>query len=197
LATGVLAPFAGGPFNTALASAPALAPNSATVVAHMTAYNWSVGLPGGGFTMAGGSRPVFFAGPSDPTMQIVRTNALGSGSCKGANGVDIGDQTINVPAGAQPENGSDGHLTVVETATGAEYDFWDTSIGGSTIEARTGSVVNANTGNGLGAQGDAANLALTAGPRRTPRPPRAPRPLAGRSTPTRHGAERCNGSGLS
>ena len=155
--------FTGAPFNTALASAPALAPDSAAVVAHMTAYDWSVGLPGGGFTMAAGSRPVFFASPSDPTMKIVCTNALGVGSCTGVNHVNIAGQTINVPAGAQTENGSDGHLTVVETATGAEYDFWDTSISGSTIEAGTGSVVNVNTGNGLGAEGDAANFALTAG----------------------------------
>jgi hypothetical protein len=155
--------FTGAPFSTALASAPALAPDSVAVVSHMTAYNWSVGLPGGGFTMTAGSRPVFFAGPSDPTMQIVCTNALGVGSCTGVNGVNIAGQTINVPAGAQTENGSDGHLTVIETATGAEYDFWDTSISGSTIEAGTGSVVNVNTGNGLGAEGDAANFALTAG----------------------------------
>ena len=156
-------PFNGAPFNTALSSAPALAPNSAAVVSHMTAYKWSLGLPGGGFTVGAGSRAVFFASASDPTMKIVCTDALGSGSCKGANGVNIGGQTINVPAGAQPENGSDGHLTVIETATGAEYDFWDTSISGSTIEAGTGSVVNTNTGTGLGAQGDAANFALTAG----------------------------------
>jgi hypothetical protein len=155
--------FTGAPFNTALASAPALAPDSAAVVSHMTAYDWSVGLPGGGFTMDAGSRPVYFAGPSDPTMKIVCTNALGAGSCTGVNRVNIAGQTINVPAGAQTENGSDGHLTVIETATGAEYDFWDTSISGSTIEAGTGSVVNVNTGNGLGAEGDAANFALTAG----------------------------------
>jgi hypothetical protein len=156
-------PFNGAPFNTALSSAPSLAPNSAAVISHMEAYNWSVGLPGGGFTVGAGSRAVFFASPSDPTMNIVCTDALGSASCKGAGGVNIGGQTINVPAGAQPENGSDGHLTVIETATGAEYDFWDTSISGSTIEAGTGSVVDVNTGNGLGAQGDAANFALTAG----------------------------------
>ena len=67
------------------------------------------------------------------------------------------------PRGPQPENGTDAHLTVIESATGQEYDFWEASISGSTISAGSGSVVNANTGNGLGAQGDAANFALTAG----------------------------------
>ena len=52
---------------------------------------------------------------------------------------------------------------MIETATGSEYDFWDASITGSTIRAGSGSVVNANTGNGLGAQGDAANFALSGG----------------------------------
>ena len=89
-----------------------------------------------------GSRPVFFARPSDPTMKIVCTNAFGAGSCTGANGVALGGQTINVPAGLQPENGTDAHLTVIESATGQEYDFWEASISGQTISAGSGSVVN-------------------------------------------------------
>jgi hypothetical protein len=156
-------PFNGGPFNTQLSATPALASNSAAVVSHMAAYKWSVGNPGGGFQLGAGSRPVFFATTADPTMKIVCTNAFGSGSCTGANGVAIGGQTINVPAGLQPENGTDAHLTVIESGTGQEYDFWDASISGSTISAGSGSVVNTNTGNGLGAQGDAANFALSSG----------------------------------
>jgi hypothetical protein len=155
--------FDGGPFNTELSATPALAPNSAAVVSHMAAYNWSVGNPGGGFALGAGSRPVFFATASDPTMKIVCTNAFGSGSCTGANGFAIGGQAINVPAGLKPENGTDAHLTVIESSTGKEYDFWDASISGSTISAGSGSVVNVNTGSGLWAQGDAANFALTSG----------------------------------
>ena len=56
---------------------------------------------------------MFFAQSSDPTMKIVCTDAFGAGSCTGANGVAIGGQTINVPAGLKPENGSDAHLTVI------------------------------------------------------------------------------------
>jgi hypothetical protein len=155
--------FSGGPFNTELSSDPALAPNSAAVVSHMTTYNWSVGPPGGGFSLGSGSRPVFFASPSDPAMKIVCEDDFGAGSCTGANGVNIAGQSINVPAGAQAQDASDGHLTVIETATGDEYDFWNATIDGSTIEAGTGSMVNVNTGNGLGSQGDAADFALTGG----------------------------------
>jgi hypothetical protein len=156
--------FNGGPFNYQLSSKPALAPNSAAVVSHMTSNNWTFGYPGyTGFMLGQGSRAVFFAKPTDPTMKIVCLNAFGPGSCTGANGVPIGGQTINVPAGLQPNNNSDGHMTVVETSTGQEYDFWGASISGSTISAQSGSVVNTNTGTGLWAQGDAANFALTAG----------------------------------
>ena len=156
--------FNGGPFNYKLSSNPTLAPNSAAVVSHMTSNNWTFGYPGyTGFMLGQGSRAVFVAKPTDPTMRIICLNAFGAGSCTGANGVAIGGQRINVPAGLQPNNNSDGHMSVVETGTGQEYDFWGASISGSTISAQSGSVVNTNTGTGLWAQGDAANFALTAG----------------------------------
>jgi hypothetical protein len=156
-------PFDGGPFNTLVSSDPPLASNSPAVITHMTHYGWTFGPSGGGLAIGGGSRPLFFAGASDPTMKIVCKNDFGSGSCTGANGVNIAGKRINVPRGAAPQSGSDAHLTVIETATGAEYDFWDASIQGSTIVAGDGSVVNVNTGTGLGANGDAANFSLTAG----------------------------------
>jgi hypothetical protein len=154
-------PFSGGAFNTELSATPELAPNSAAVVSHMTSYDWTIGN-GSGFSLGAGSRPVFFASASDPEMNIVCTNAEGAGSCTGANGVNVGGQTIRVPAGLSAASNTDGHLTVIE-ANGDEYDFWEASISGSTLSAGTGSVVNANTGDGLGGQGDAANFALTAG----------------------------------
>jgi hypothetical protein len=156
--------FNGGPFNYQLSANPKLAPNSDAVVSHMTSNNWTFGYPGyKGYMLGQGSRALFFAKPSDPTMKIVCLNAFGPGSCTGANGVPIGGQTINVPAGLQPNNNSDGHMSVVETGTGQEYDFWGASISGTTISAQSGSVVNTNTGTGLWAQGDAANFALSAG----------------------------------
>jgi hypothetical protein len=156
-------PFDGGPFNTALSSDPPLASDDGAVISHMIRYRWTVGPGGGGLVVGDGSRPVFFANASDPTMKIVCRKDFGSGSCKGRNGVDVDGRWIHVPAGAAPQNGSDGHLTVIETATGAEYDFWDASVEGSTIVAGDGSVVNVNKETGLGAEGDAANFALTGG----------------------------------
>lgn len=156
-------PFDGGPFNTVVSSDAPLASNSGAVSAHMTHYGWTFGPPGGGFTIGAGSRPVFFAGPSDPTMKIVCKDDFGPGSCTGVDGVNVAGTRINVPRGAGAQSGSDAHLTVIETATGDEYDFWDASIRGSTVVAGDGSVVDVNTGTGLGANGDAANFSLTAG----------------------------------
>ena len=129
----------------------------------MNHYGWTFGPSGGGLTIRPGSRPVYFADPSDPTMKIVCKNDFGSGSCTGANGVNVAGRQINVPRGAAPQSGSDAHLTVIETATGAEYDFWDASIQGSTIVAGDGSSSMSTRATGLGANGDAANFALTAG----------------------------------
>ena len=54
-------------------------------------------------------------------------------------------------------------MIIVETATGQEYDFWHTSISGSTLTAGTGAVENVNTSAGTADAGDAAAFALTAG----------------------------------
>jgi len=155
-------PFVGGPFNTVVSSDPPLAVNSSAVLAHMTHYGWTFG-PSGGLTIGSGSRPVFFATASDPTMKIACKNDFGASSCTGANGINIAGRRINVPRGAAPQSGSDAHMTLIETATGAEYDFWDASVRGSTIEVGDGSVIDVNTSTGLGANGDAANFSLTAG----------------------------------
>ena len=56
------------------------------------------------------------------------------------------------PGRAQARDGTDAHLTVIESATGQEYDFLDASISRQTISAGSGSVVDTNTGNGLGAR---------------------------------------------
>lgn len=158
-------PFSGtSPFNTPLPSAPALAPNSATVQQHMVQYGWSLDGSSSGFTLSGdGSRPVYFASPSDPVMTVHCTDQDGPGTCQGVNGIDVNGAQINVPAGARPAGNTDAHMTVIETATGTEYDFWHTSVSGSTLTAGAGAEVSVNTTDGTGSAGDAADFALTAG----------------------------------
>ena len=151
-------------FNTPLPSTPKLAANSSTVASGMASKGWAIQGTSTSFSMTPvGTHPLFFATSSDPTMTIQCTNALGKGSCSGANGVDVGGKTIHVPAGAKAYDDSDGHLTVIETATGSEYDFWEASISGSTIVAGAGSEMDVNNGDGRGAKGDAAFLGLSGG----------------------------------
>jgi hypothetical protein len=160
------APFSSGSaFDTLLSNDPPLAADSSAVRQHMISYGWTMGPTASGFTLdvGGGSRPVFYASPSDPVMTIHCSAVYGPSSCQGANGVDINGLQIHVPGGARPESNSDAHLTIIETATGDEYDFWRASISGSTITSATGAETNVVSGDGTGSGGDAANLALSAG----------------------------------
>lgn len=157
-------PFSSGSaFHTQLGRYAPLAPDNAAVQQHIARYGWTVGPSATGFSIGSGSRPVFYAGASDPVMTIHCTAAYGPNSCQGANGVDVNGTQIHVPAGARPDGDTDAHMTVIETATGAEYDFWHASVSGSTITSATGAETNVNTGDGAGGGGDAANLALSAG----------------------------------
>jgi hypothetical protein len=155
---------ASSPFNAELPANPALAPDSAAVQAHMATYGWSLNDSGASrFTLSGdGSRPVYFASPSDPVVIVHCTEEDGPGTCRGTNGVEVDGAQINLPAGAAASSNWDGHMTVIEAATGAEYDFWHASVSGSTLTAGAGSETSLS-GDGTGSQGDAAYFALTAG----------------------------------
>jgi hypothetical protein len=153
------------PFNTPIPANATLAPDNAAVLAHMSRYAWSIDGSKSEFDFnpnALGTRPVFYATPSDPVMTVHCKNDAGVGSCTGANGFDTDGATLNVPAGAVPFANADAHMTVIETATGKEYDFWDTSVSGSTINAGVGAEVSVS-GDGRGSQGDDGSFALAAG----------------------------------
>jgi hypothetical protein len=153
------------PVNAQLPTGPKLAADNAAVKQHMSAYGWNVQGSSNGFSLNGsdGTRPVYFASPSDPIMTINCKAVYGPTSCQGVNGISTDGARIHVPAGAKPTNNWDGHMTIVETQTGDEYDLWHAVISGSTITADTGAQENVNTSDGTGDGGDAASLALTAG----------------------------------
>jgi len=153
-------------FNTPLPAHARLASDSSLIVRRMVARGWSVDGSNKRFDFSPsfyGTRPVFFATRSDPVMTIRCKMKPVPGVCTGANGVDVAGLRIHVPAGARPYANSDAHMTVIEKPSGEEYDFWDTTISGSTIAALTAGEVNVNTGNGLGSQGDAGQFGLSAG----------------------------------
>lgn len=155
---------AGSPFNSELPADPQIAADNGAVQQHMARYGWSLGGSNTDFVLGlGGSRPVYFATPSDPVLTVDCTDEDGPKTCQGANGVDVNGLHINVPSGARPNPDWDAHMTIIETATGAEYDFWHTSISGSRLTAGSGAVTNAISGDGIRDHGDAANFALSAG----------------------------------
>jgi hypothetical protein len=157
---------AASPFNTELPSHPVLLSDSSTIVDRMISRHWTIDGQHKRFQFSPrwyGTRPVFFAEASDPVMTIECKENPAEGLCTGANGVDVSGMKIHVPAGVRPDPNADAHLTVIEAGTGDEYDFWDTTIAGSTISAKTAAVVNVNAGSGLGSQGDAAQFGLSAG----------------------------------
>ncbi len=158
-------PFAGNsPFNLELPAKPQLASNSSAVLAHMARYGWAFQRHSKGFTINdAGSRPVYFAHPGDPVMTVNCTSEEGRGTCEGSNRVDVNGARIHVPAGARPGSNGDAHMTVVETGTGQEYDFWHASVSRGTLTAGTGSAANVNTDTGTGQGGDAASLSLVGG----------------------------------
>jgi hypothetical protein len=158
-------PFAdSSPFNTPLPANPKLASDNAAIRQHMQAYNWTFQGSATNFSFTDtGTRPVYFATPSDPTLTIDCTDEEGPNTCQGTNGINVNGAHINVPAGAAPGDNWDAHMTIIETATGQEYDLWHASITATTLTAGTGSVENVNTSNGTQDAGDAASFALTAG----------------------------------
>jgi hypothetical protein len=152
------------PFNTALPSSPKLAADSAAVTRHMSAYHWHVNGSTTGFSLSdNGTRPVYFATDSDPVITVHCKGVYGPTSCQGASGVNVDGVRVHIPAGARPTANGDGHLAIVETDTGDEYDFWHATVSGAAITADTGVVENVNDSNGTNDGGDAASLALTAG----------------------------------
>ena len=153
------------PVNQALPTNPALDSDSNAVQTHMGQYGWHFGDSTKGFIFneSDGTRPLYFAGNSDPTMTIKCTDEEGPGTCQGSNHININGAQVHIPAGAKPGHNWDAHMILVQTASGQEYDLWHTTISGNTITAGNGSVMNVNTSNGTGGSGDAAGLALTAG----------------------------------
>ena len=131
----------------------------------MATYGWTVNGSSTGFSLntSDGTRPVYFAKASDPVMTINCKAIYGPTSCQGINNINTNGAHIHVPAGAKPTANWDGHMTIVETDTGDEYDLWHATISGSTITADTGAEMNVNTSDGTGDGGDAASLALTGG----------------------------------
>ncbi len=169
--TGCWRPYSSNsPFNRPLPADPMVAPDSASIIANLTANN--VNFEGGAgqfaFTSDDGRDGVYYSRSSDPVVTIHCTYYWGPGTCSGSNKVNVDGQQIHMPAGAMPQdNGSDAHMTVVDQANQVEYDFehaaWSSDH--RTLDVWAGAQIPAgpNLGTGLGGGGTAAGFSTLAG----------------------------------
>ncbi len=150
------------PFNTPIPQNPRLAGDSSRIVAFMLGRGWSFeGVRGRLSIDAGGSRPVYWPRRSDP---VVRVRCRVRDSCRHV-------RSVRIPAAAQPQSASDGHMTIVEQSSGLEYDFWQASrpSNGTMITSAASRIpIGANSGSGLGGDAEAARLGLLGGLIRAP-----------------------------
>jgi len=154
-------PFASGsPFNRPIPSSPRLVRNSSEIVQRM------VSLYGGPAKMTAGdadsvydySHPLYYASAGDPvfTLHCYETSW---GTCP------IEGHRIRIPDAARPAGGGDGHMAVLDYASGWEYDLYKVRskpAGGGTLEFRWGGRTRLD-GDGLGTNATAAHFALSAG----------------------------------
>jgi hypothetical protein len=150
---------ASSPFNRELpANAPVTA-NSSAVVSRMLSFgnlqNLLAGTAGRG--ELDGGRPIYWSSAADPVFRLHCTESWGTCAIEGAQ--------VRIPDQAQPAGGSDAHLSVVDQASGIEYDLWGVQskpAGGGTLTFRWGGKTSID-GNGLGSDAVAAQYGTAAG----------------------------------
>jgi hypothetical protein len=156
-------------FNRTLPGSPQLAPDSHAIISGFQAHG--VAFAGGqgtsALTTVSGRIAVYYSAPSDPVVTIHCTYYWGANTCSGANGVVVDGAQVRMPTAAQSAPGSDSHMTVVDQASGREYDFehatWEP--GHHTLDVWAGAEVPIGTdvGDGLGSGATAADFANLAG----------------------------------
>jgi hypothetical protein len=100
--------------------------------------------------------PVYFAGPKTPRT-TVRLTASWAPHRFLAN--------VPIPSGAHPDPSSDGHLSIIDKATGCEYDFWQAAKGddGDWVASSGNSTALSGTGIIRRGAARASGFALLAG----------------------------------
>lgn len=109
---------ASSPFNQPLPANPQPMSNSSAIVARMigdiSAQNYPANLWVRDDGMTG--EPTYWSRPTDPEFTIRCTEPWGTCNVEGMK--------VRIPAGAKTERPTDQHLTVIDQATGREYNFW-------------------------------------------------------------------------
>jgi hypothetical protein len=149
---------ASSPFNQEIPPGARVAPNSARVVARLLSFGPLQHLTAGDAGRADDyGRPVYFNHPGDPVFAVHCTKPWGTCPVEG--------RRIQIPDAARVPGGSDGHLTVVDRASGWEYDFWRVQSkprGGGRLAVAWGGLTRLD-GDGLGSYAVAARFGTLAG----------------------------------
>jgi len=113
------------PFNQPIDSSPPLAPGSEATIAQLTEGDPPASMVIGDPLRDGGV-PVYLSRPQDPLYTLHCT--MPWGRCE-IEGEQVRIPSAALPAGSwpDPDDQSDGHLTVVDPDSGEEYDLWNVS----------------------------------------------------------------------
>jgi hypothetical protein len=146
------------PFNQEIPLGARVPPNSARVVSRLLSFGPLQHLTAGdaGRTDDFG-RAAYFNRPGDPVFAVHCTMPWGTCPVEG--------QRIRIPDAARVPGGSDGHVTVVDQASGWEYDFWRVQSkprGGGRLAVAWGGRTRI-AGDGLGSSAVAARFGTLAG----------------------------------
>lgn len=146
------------PFNQVIPSHARLAANSARVVARLLGFGPLQHLTAGDAgTARDYGRPVYFNRPQDPVFSVHCTEHPWPCAIEGMR--------VAIPDAARVPGGTDGHLSVVDQASGWEYDFWRVQskpAGGGQIVIAWGGRTRID-GDGLGSGAVAARFGTLAG----------------------------------
>jgi hypothetical protein len=147
-------------FKRPIAANPPLHLRSKAIVARLVAA--SSGYTDMRNDAAGGdwSYPIYVTTASDPAYTVKCTKPWGR--------CNVQDTIVHIPAYAKVEHGDDGHIDIVDLATGYEYNFWQAGdargnphISGHTLSISWGGRTKLG-GNALDAEGNHAGYAASA-----------------------------------
>jgi hypothetical protein len=147
-------------FKRAIPANPQLHPQSDAIVARFLTES-------AGFTelrddAAGGdwNTPIYVGTANDPAYTVKCTKPWGT--------CNVQNTTVHIPAYAKTERGEDGHIDIVDLATGYEYNFWQAGdaygnphFSNNTLSISWGGRTQLG-GTGLSAEGNHAGFAASA-----------------------------------
>jgi hypothetical protein len=143
------------PFNRPIPANPRLVANSSDMVRRILGMGPIADMTVAPDTPSDWYHPTYYNRGTDPlyTVHCVKY------SC------EIEGMQVRIPAQARPAGGGDAHMTIVDQATGWEWDFWQTQArpaGGGTLNISAGGRTLI-AGDGLGSDGNAGQWGLMGG----------------------------------